>query len=169
MQWRAFTFGGTRYDLRHVHPRTCEYTQPAKGEHPARIYIVEVTFSHHCFTRGFKQDEVPDPALVYTDARGDERVFDFDRDTLSAASRIVARLDQCKCYHTGRGNYFSIQMVDASGAPVEYDVFFTVSRSSQKGVLNVFVQSAYVRDAEHMNRPRLNASRRPNLKPIGFM
>jgi hypothetical protein len=80
----------------------------------------------------------------------------------------VARLDQCKCYHTGRGNYFSIQLVDASGAPVEYDVFFTVSRSSQKGVLNVFVQSAYVRDAEHMNRPRPNASRRPNLQPIGF-
>ncbi len=68
----------------------------------------------------------------------------------------------------GHGNYFSIQLVDATGATVEYDVFFTVSRSSQKGVLNLFVQSAYVRDAEHMNRPHLNASRRPNLKPIGF-
>jgi hypothetical protein len=169
VQWRAFTFGGTRYDLRHVHPRTCECTQPAKGEHPARIFTVEVTFSHHCFTRGFKQDEVPDLALVYTDARGDERVFDFDRyRPFTHLPAIVARLDQCKCYHTGHGNYFSIQLVDATGATVEYDVFFTVSRSSQKGVLNLFVQSAYVRDAEHMNRPHLNASRRPNLKPIGF-
>jgi len=169
VKWRDFTCDGTRYELGHVHPRTCEYTQPAKGENPARAYTVEVTFSHHCFTRGLKQDQVPDPAMVYTDARGDERIFDFDRYTLSTnLPAIVARLDQCKCYHTGHGNYFSIQLVDASGATVEYDVFFTVSRSSQKGVLNVFVQSAYVRDAEHMNRPRPNASRRPNLKPIGF-
>ena len=169
MKWRAFTFNGTRYDLRHVHPRTCEYTQPAKGENPARAYAVEVTFSHHCFTRGFKQDEVPDPALLYTDARGDERIFDFDRYELSKnLPAIVARLDQCKCYHTGHGNYFSIQLTDANGVTVEYNIFFAVSRSSQRGVLNLFVQSAYVRDAEHMNRPHMNASSRPNLKPIGF-
>jgi hypothetical protein len=42
----------------------------------------------------------------------------------------------------------------------EYDIFFTVSRSSQRGVLNLFVQSAYVRDQKHWNRPQ--------LKPISF-
>ena len=79
MKWRTFIYGGTQYDLTHVHPRTCEYVQPAKGENSERHYTVAVTFSHHCFTRGFQGDEVPNPALVYTDARGDVRIFDFDR------------------------------------------------------------------------------------------
>ena len=169
MKWRTFIYSGTRYDLAHVHPRTCDYVQPAKDTNPAHAYTVEVMFSHHCFTRRIKENEQPDPALLYSDARGDTRVFDFDRYTLSQQlPRIVAQFDRCKCYHTGHGNYFTIEIMDAQGKRLEYDVFFTVSRASRRGVLNLYVQTAFVRDAEYSNRPHRNLSRRPNLRPIGF-
>lgn len=66
-----------------------------------------------------------------------------------------------KCYHTGKGNFFSVEIVREDGTVVEYDIFFAVSRSSAKGKINLFVQSAYVRDAEH-------ATNRPAQRPIGF-
>ena len=97
MRWRPFRFGGAQYDLSHVHPSTCHYVQAAKGDNPERIYTVDVTFSHHCFTRGFKQNEVPDPAMIYADARGDERIFDFGRYALSKhLPGIVSRLGNCR-------------------------------------------------------------------------
>jgi hypothetical protein len=74
---------------------------------------------------------------------------------------IIEGLPQRKCYHTGKGNFFSVEIVRGDGEIVEYDIFFVASRSSAKGKISLFVQSAYVRDAEH-------ASSRPDRKPIGF-
>lgn len=74
---------------------------------------------------------------------------------------IIEELPCRKCFHTGKGNFFSIDMIDDQGRRIEYDIFFAASRSL-KGGLNLFVQSAYVRDALH-------ASSRPHQKPIGFL
>ena len=46
--------------------------------------------------------------------------------------------------HGDRGNFFTIAATDENGTMVDYDVFFTVSKSSQKGRLNLFLQSAYL-------------------------
>jgi hypothetical protein len=35
-------------------------------------------------------------------------------------------------------------VIDGLGATVDYDIFFTISRASIKGRLNLFIQSAYV-------------------------
>jgi hypothetical protein len=51
--------------------------------------------------------------------------------------------------------------VDETGTPVEYEIYFAASKSSRKGVVNLFVQSAYVRDPEHL-------ANRPQRKPIRF-
>lgn len=161
MRWKPYTFGGTEYDLSHLHPSTCRYEQPAKDNKPAHVYTVDVIFSHHCFTRKIPNDECPDAALCYSDDR-ETRLFDYQRyDVSKKLPDIIAGLGKSKCFHTGYDNYLSIQLVDAQGVTVEYDIFFAVTRASKRGALNLYVQSAYVRDEEHANRPR-------TMRPIGF-
>lgn len=156
----AVFVGRQTYDLSHLYPHVCRYQQPASGVNPLRTYTVQIIYSLHCFTRGFRTNEKPDKALLYKDQR-ETRVFDFQRYELSKRlPAIIQMLSQRRCYHTGKGNFFSVEMVDKAGLIVEYDVFFTASKSSQKGLLNLFVQSAYVRDPEHhANRPRMKPIR----------
>lgn len=159
MKWKAFEFNDKAYNLTHLHPRVCSYMQPAKGTNPPRAYTVEISFSMHCFTRG-SEGEIPDPALLYSDSR-ETRIFDFDRYNLSQHLNVIINgLADRKCFHSGHGNYFTVE-VQKDNANLEYEIYFTVSRSSKKGVLNLFVQSAYVRDATH-------TANKPIRKPIGF-
>jgi len=74
---------------------------------------------------------------------------------------IIEELPHRKCYHSGKGNYFSIEVTEENGQRVEYDIFFATSRSSRKGVINLFVQSAYVRDPQY-------AASQPEKRLIGF-
>jgi hypothetical protein len=161
MQWKPFQFCGNVYDLAHLHPRFLTYEQPANGDVPARVYRVDVIFGLHCFTRARGQNVPHENALLYGDDR-ETRVFDFVRYELSKRlPEIIEGLAQRKCYHTGKGNFFSVEIVREDGQVVEYDIFFAASRSSTKGKINLFVQSAYVRDADY-------ASNRPHRKPVGF-
>jgi hypothetical protein len=162
MRWNPFEHGGNVYDLAHLHPKTVTFTQAAKGDKPARTYTVDVTFGLHCFTRGSKDNEKPDPTLLYSDSR-EVRIFDFQRYELSKRlPEIIEGLPNRKCYHTGgKRNFFSIELINDGGNKVEYDIFFTASRSSKRGVLTLFVQSAYVRDVNH-------ASNRPQKNAVGF-
>ncbi len=159
--WAPFTYQGTTYDLSHLHPKLIEVVQPASGDKPARTYKIQLIYSLHTFTRGVKAGEEPDKELLYCDSR-ECRVFDFQRYALSARlPEIVQGLQVRKCYHSGKGNFFVIELVGEDGQRVEYEVYFEASRSSTKGVLNLFVQSAYVRDDAHKGG-------QPKKKPIGF-
>jgi len=161
MQWKPFQYCGQVYDLAHLHPQSVTYEQPAKGDAQARVYRVDVIFGLHCFTRGRSLGASRQNALLYSDDR-ETRVFDFLRYELSKRlPEIVVGLGQRKCYHTGKCNFFSIEIVREDGTVVEYDIFFVASRSSAKGKINLFVQSAYIRDAAY-------TSSRPAKKPIGF-
>jgi hypothetical protein len=73
--------------------------------------------------------------------------------------QIVETLMERKCYHSGRGNFFTVEMLDDERKPLQYEIYFAASRAS-RGRLNLFVQSAYVRDKAHSNKPR--------RKPIRF-
>lgn len=161
MQWKPFTFDGKTYELTHLHPRACSYRQPEKAGNPARSYDVDVLFSLLCFTRAIEPSETPAAGILYSDNR-EIRIFDFQRYEFSKRlPAIFESLAQRKCYHTGKGNFFSVDIVNENGTVSEYDIFFAASRSSKKGRLNLFVQSAYVRDALH-------GSNRPKKKPLGF-
>jgi len=115
----------------------------------------------HCFTRVRGQNVPHESALLYGDDR-ETRVFDFVRYELSKQlPEIIKGLARRKCYHTGKGNFFSIEITRRDREVLEYDIFFVASRSSMKGKINLFVQSAYLRDENY-------ASNRPERKPIGF-
>ncbi|MBP4050882.1 hypothetical protein B0T49_13575 [Chromobacterium violaceum] len=159
--WRPFSYQETTYDLSHLYPKVIDVVQPATGDKPARTYKVQLIYSLHTFTRGVEAREKPDEQLLYCDSR-ECRVFDFQRYDLSKRlPEIVEGLQARKCYHSGKGNFFVVELAEADGSQVEYEVYFEASRSSRKGVLNLFVQSAYVRDEAHRGG-------RPKKKPIGF-
>lgn len=160
--WRPFTYQGVTYSLDHLHPKEFTFTQPGKGALPALDYQVRVAYGLHCFTRGSKPNDVADPTLRYGDSRED-RIFDFDRYGWSQQlPEIVAALPRTKCFHTGHGNFFVVRQVDAAtGLHVDYEVYFNAVRSSVDGnAIDLYIQSAYVRDKLHRGRPA--------AKPIGF-
>jgi hypothetical protein len=161
VHWKPFEFEGAVYDLSHLDRRTCHYKQPAQGDKPERAYEVDVLFSLHCFTRGFKPGERPDRNLQYSD-KSETRVFDFRRYELSKRlPAIFDTLAQRKCYHTDRNNFLAVEGVDDKGNVVEYEIFFVASRSPRKGVVTLFVQSAYIRDKKHL-------AGKPRRKSIGL-
>lgn len=160
MTWPPFHHENTTYDLTHLHPKCLTYTQPAKGSNPARAYNVDVIFSMHCFTRGVDHAD-PDPALLYSDNK-ETRIFDFRRYELSRQLPcIVEQLMNCKCFHTGRDNFLTIPLIDEQGNNVDYEIYFTASKATRPSMVNLYIQSAYVRDAAHHGN-------RPHRKPIGF-
>jgi len=158
LRWAAFSHDGKTYDLAHLHPKTVTFFQSAKGTNPPRGYKVDLIYSLHCFTRGM-EGETPDPQLLYSDDR-ETRIFDFRRYELSnRLPAIIEGLMTCKCFHADRGNFFTIKMVDEEGKQVDYEIYFTVSKSSKPGTINLFVQSAYTRD---------KGKRARQQKPISF-
>ena len=162
MRWAQICHEGKTYSLDHLHPKTVSYFQPAKGTNPPRGYTVDVIYSLHCFTRGL-QGEIPHPDLLVSDSR-ETRYFDFRRYELShKLPAIIGGLMTSRCFHTERGNYFTVKVVDESGSALDYEIYFTASKSSKNGVINLYVQSAYTRDFKHRaNRPRIDS------KPVSF-
>lgn len=149
MKWRPFVYQGREYSLSHLHPFEWEYTAPAGEKRPERTYKIQVSFSMHTFTRGVKDGHKPEAKLVYRDSR-ETREIDFDRYELSKRlPEIVRSLGDRACYHTGHGNFFTIELIDPDGNRQDYEIYFKASRASRRGWLNLYVQSAYVRDSAH--------------------
>lgn len=155
IKWKPFVHEGLVYDLSHLHPFVHTFEQAAKGDKPACTYLVQVIFSLHCFTHeAIGSEDVTGP-MGYADSR-ETRIFDFARYEQSKLLRdIVAALPVSPCFHTSHGNFFTVKSLNpVTGLEETYEVYFTASRSSSKAVpLNLFVQSAYVRDRLHVNKP----------------
>jgi hypothetical protein len=102
-------------------------------------------------------DSTADSALHYSDD-WETRIFDFRRHQLShQLPAIVEGLMGRKCFHGGRSNYFTVEVL---GNEIDYEIYFAATRSSTAGRLNLFIQSAYTRDITHRNKPQ--------RKPIDF-
>ena len=162
MKWQPFTYQGQEYDLSHVHPFDWEYTTPATDKRPERTYKLIVQFSLHTFTHGIELGEIIESALIYPNDK-EQRAFDFLRYTLSnQLPGIIQGLGERACYHTHHGTFFTIEAVTPDGVASEYEVYFKLSRAERKGGwLNLYVQSAYVRDTSH-------GTTQPKKRKIGF-
>ena len=145
MRWKSFKHAGREYDLSHLHPFSMDVVQPAQNEKPELRYSVDVLFSLHCFTRS---SEAGDGAeLAYSDNR-ETRTFCFERHKYSQyLPGIIRQINERVCYHTGKGNFLTIEIFTEDNRRIEYEVYFVVSKSGKRPPrLNLFVQSAYVRD-----------------------
>ena len=140
----ALTIGGQTYDFTHLEPFTFTITsQLAK-----RDLRVHVTFSNHCFTRGYEPATHPVGEPIIPDGRR-QRTFCPIRYRLSLAlPDIIQGLmhPKAKVWETAaeRNWCFSITVEDPDGP---YHVFFEVRRSGQDKrqwqELNLVVESAY--------------------------
>lgn len=154
MQWKPFKHDGNEYDLSHLHPRTLKYERDAQGKKSVTIFTVDVTYGLHCFSCDPPKGAIRDPALEYADARH-VRIFSFERYELSKRlPGIIDGLAERKCHNSGKGNFFTIEVIDDRGRAVDYDIFFQPSKSSRKGRINLFVQSAYVRERKTLQPGR---------------
>lgn len=159
MYWIPFSHDTVEYDLSHLHPFEMEVIQaPAHGK-PERRYLLNVQFSLHCFSRSKESSDTV--SLSYSDNR-ETRAFCFIRYKYSHyLPDIIRQIAERTCYHTGRGNYLTIELMADDGTRVDYEVYFQVSKSGKKPArLNLFVQSAYTRDH--------GAQFRSKIKKIGF-
>lgn len=137
--WKSFQHQGNEFSLEHLHPKIWLYEQAATDTKPAIPYRIRVIYSLHCFT--VMRDETK-PKLDYSDDR-EIRTFCFDRYEWSKLlNEVIENLDEGHVYHTGRQNFLRIRSTSGS----EYEVFFTLMKSKEKGVdLQLYVQSAYLR------------------------
>jgi hypothetical protein len=143
VKWQAFVHDGTTYDLTHLHPHTLQFERPAQEKKPAVVFNVDVIFGLHCFSREIPTDTY-NHALVYSDAR-ESRLFDFERYDLSKQlPAIIESLSQRKCFQTDRSDFVTVDVIGADATIVNYHVYFTVSKATKKGHMNLFVSSAYV-------------------------
>ncbi len=119
----------------------------------------------HCFTRGLNihQNETwrdISEDLIYSDPR-EKRIFDYHRYELSKyLPDIVKKIGEKSCFHTGKENFFIIELVNENGDKQEYEIYFKATKSI-KNCLKLFVQSAYVRDKKHKTS-------QPHKKKISF-
>ena len=106
----------------------------------------------HCFTRSLKGEDIIDENLVYSDPR-ESRIFDFYRYSLSLKlPEAIKNLGTKKCFHTGRGNFFTIELISDTGEPVKYEIFFNIHKQKRgNNGLMLRVESAYVRDSDHQS------------------
>jgi len=159
---RDLSIAGKAYDLSHLESFIFEFVVPEKGRRPQQIYKIDVQFSWHCFTRGIAAGESSSGPLVYRHGR-ETRLFDERRYRLSRQLPGILRdIGSRKCFHTGRGNFFTVDLVDEHERRVEYAIFFRMSRRERPRDLKLMVESAYPQDS---NMPRAR-SRPP--RPIRF-
>jgi len=150
--------GGTEYDLGHLRPFTVVYDYPATGKKPAASFSVNVSFSHHCYSSGLpRKSETFDSKLLF-EVNGDKRLFDLRRWKLSKhLPAIITKLSSRKCEQSGRGNFFTVAIIEEDGSTVEYEVFFRVWKPG-RGRLFIHIESAYVRDGDYKSsRPASTA------------
>jgi hypothetical protein len=113
------------------------------------------------FSRGIAEGAAYLPQLVYADSR-EVRLFDEQRYTHSLGlPEVIRSIGDRRCFHTGHENFFTVELIDAQGARIEYTVYFKLSRAPSKARLNLYVQSAYMQDDVPQRRPRPR-------KPIRF-
>jgi hypothetical protein len=155
VNWSEFEHAEQVYDLKHLRPYTTSYERPAKDKRPAEKFSVNVTFSHHCFTRGLPRDGSAYDLTQRFDYEGDYRIFDVDRWELSKLlPGIIAKLPANKCQQSGHGNYFTIEMIAGDGRKIEYEVFFRVWKPG-KGRIYLHVDTAYIREEDYgSSRPK---------------
>ena len=158
MHWKSFRHNNSEYSLEHLHPFQMEVIQESKQNKPQRKYPFNVSFSLHCFSRKKLENE-EDLDLIYSDNR-ESRIFCYKRYELSKKlPNIIENISKKKCLHTGHDDFFIVEIITESGEKKNYEVYFSITKGQKKGALNLYIQSAYIRD---------KGNRRRNPKPIRF-
>lgn len=163
--WQIFNYKNKSYCLDHLDEIYYVFNHKSKDGKPDIFYPFLIEFGLHCFTRGLNPHRNEslhqiDKELIYYDSR-EGRIFDFDRYQLSKSlPEITKKISEKSCFHTGKENFFIIEIINDQGVLQDYEIYFKITRA-RNGVLRLFVQSAYIRDSDHK-------SSQPKKKKISF-
>ncbi len=156
MSWGKFKYRDNEYLLDHLAPFDWTYQIEVGDGKPPEIYKFHIAFSHHCFTSNPDSKSPFDQELQYPNEFNDGRQFDFRRYEHSKRLRkIIESLHKRTCLQTNHRNFLRIEIIDEKQENVEYEVYFRVTKTAQKGWLRLYVESAYVRDEDRKgSRPK---------------
>jgi hypothetical protein len=160
---------GTKHDLSHLKDAKYHFTIEASGKYPAIAFSILVQYSSHCVTWGPKHGQEIDFTVHGEDRRiiddkGVHRCFCETRHRLSFnLPAIFETLTERLCLFTGHENWLTIEILDPSGKRLEYEVFFSLTKQSNR-MLRIYVESAYVRDPNNPGNRPVHLKRRDKVR-----
>lgn len=165
-----YIYQSKSYDLSHLNSFEYVFIQSATDKAPQRKYKVFVEFSNHCFTSGTGTDSNSDREYRYRDSERNPRFFDFARYELSKnLPEIIKGLNTRICFQTKNvtRNFFTVEIYDNNGEPIEYEIYFSVYKTPKLGKKNLklHIDSAFPRD----NNNPLYQTRPKKGKKINFL
>lgn len=145
MQWLAFESpDGEVFDLAFLDAKKVTYTHSLKGKTDVK-YDFWVTYSSHCFTKGYDHQSDEEREALNYHAPKESRPFCQRRYDLARAylCEIVESLGSPDYIITdaGYGSYLTAKVVDENGNEMWYHVPFKIYRQHKKYRLHVM--SAY--------------------------
>ena len=161
IRWRPFFYRGEEFDLSHTHPFEHKFQLAEVKPGDPGTCDIRVVLSHHVFTKAPENGRSLNPELYYQTPFQSERKreFSFDRYRLSKTlPRIIKEIDKYPCKQTPHNNYLRVEFLDVDGEQKEYEIYFSM-RKARRGLLNLRVESAYVRDVDRS---------RPNYRNMRF-
>lgn len=154
MTWRYINFQGQRYDLSHLQDFHFDVVRPPSDEGGGWEISVHVSFSWHCYTRAPNENEA---SHIYEKDR-ERRCFCPVRFRHSKLlPDIIQGLSERRVFHTGKGNYITVEIVEEDGTAIDYEIYFSIRKQGKKRPLRLVVESAYLRasdDVTYQKRKR---------------
>ena len=135
----------TSCNLNHLRPAIVIYETPLIHGTAVERYVVEVSYSDHCYT-------------ILNPTTGKREFSQLRYDLSKMLPEIIKTLMERRCSFTERGNFFTVDL----GKQGEYEIYFTVYKHKGTGTIKLLVQSAYIRD------PETYSSTRPKWFTIKF-
>lgn len=146
--WMSRTIDGVEYCFDHLKTYRITVSRPARSPHAEMSFDLVVNFDCHVATEAC--GEPHEGPAYWRDSAGKCRVFDKRRYELSQAlpSIIQAMVDgKDYCYEAKKNNYMVWKPAESNLADPPYLFFFDLYLSpEEKGVLVLYVQSAYEKD-----------------------
>ncbi|WGA68578.1 stationary phase growth adaptation protein [Escherichia fergusonii] len=142
-KWRAFDHpDGVIRDLSFLDAHQAVYVQQPEGKQPIE-YRFWVTYSFHCFTKGYAHQTEEEKAALMYHAPKESRPFCERRYNLARLhlKKAILSLSEGKVIHAGYGSYAVIEVDIGEGSKEFYFVAFKAFREKKK--LRLHITSAY--------------------------
>lgn len=160
---------GTRNSLDHLQDARYQVVIEASNKHPELRCTLLVQYSSHCVSWGPKHGATIDFSTHgeqrrIIDDKGVHRCFCDIRYKLSHhLPGIFKTFPDRLCLFTGRDNWLTVEIINASGQCEKYEVFFSITRQSRR-MLRIYVESAYIREAGYPENKPVNLKRRDKVR-----
>lgn len=146
--------------IRHLQDSMISLSISEEGALHQVSFEILMRYSSHCISAGSRSGDDIDFNVhgidrKVIDDRGNVRLFCDRRYDLShCLPGIFEDILSKKCCFTNHENWLVVEIINSSGQPESYEVFFSLRRQAKK-LLSIYVESAYVRSDERIaNRPR---------------